>query len=170
MYFEKQALLRCGVHSVNNLIGAPAFEAKDFEEIANLLSPESSAFWHPHKAPLGMGNYDVNVLEYALLKHQLTLSWHDNRLPFAQETLDDDDNSSGGKCVGLMLNELSPSWAARLWGARHWIAVRRVGNYFWNLDSVQKEPSRFETRGALDAFVSSILERNGYCLLVRKQQ
>ncbi len=65
IYHERQRVLKCGVHAVNNLLGEKAFETADFEVMAKELSP--GAFW----TVIGAGNYDVNVLECALKKHGL---------------------------------------------------------------------------------------------------
>jgi hypothetical protein len=65
LYHERQTMLKCGVHAVNNLLGRRAFVIADFERLAKELSPGS--FW----TFVGAGNYDVNVLGAALSQEGL---------------------------------------------------------------------------------------------------
>jgi hypothetical protein len=157
MYHERQRVLKCGVHAVNNLLGEPAFSAADFETFSQLVSPES--LW----TRLGVGNYDVNVLEMALKQRGLVVTWFDNRRSFCEAKLDDD-------CVGLVLNRVSDAWMASLFGMRHWISVRRHKDAWFNCDSLLREPQRL-SRTELNALVSAAVhEHDGYCLLVKRDE
>jgi hypothetical protein len=131
VYHERQRVLKCGVHAVNNLLGERAFEVADFERLAKELSPTS--FW----SLVGAGNYDVNVLECALKKRGLVcfcsffvfrcfyfgyrklLRWFDKRNDFSVSSID-------ASCRGLVLNQLADGWWASLTGMRHWSSVRRI--------------------------------------------
>jgi josephin len=73
MYHEKQSLFRCGIHALNNLLQAPVFSKETFDQACMTLHQLSggnhtilASFWNAHEAPLGLGNYDVNVLMYVL--------------------------------------------------------------------------------------------------------
>lgn len=98
MYHECQSWMHCGVHASNNLMGACVFSYEDFEEYAQRLAPDAYRVWNPHKSCFGMGNYDVNVIEYGLkLKRNIELQWHDSRVPFRCANVPDDC----GQCLSL---------------------------------------------------------------------
>jgi josephin len=159
IHHEKQSVsMHCGVHCINNLLGKERFSSDDFEQIAEKLCHPSS-WWNPHKAWLGLGNYDVNVLEYALKESQnCVFRWHDNRQTFSSAALEQD-------CSELVLNQVCDGWVSWLVGARHWLAVRRIEGEWYNLDSLKKAPEQLDD---LDQFVQEIIDGGGYCLVVEK--
>ncbi len=53
------------------------FEKKDLDEMCTTLAPDS--WWNPHRSPLGLGNYDVNVMMYALQSKSYQTLWFDKR-------------------------------------------------------------------------------------------
>ena len=156
LYHEHQSLYKCGVHAVNNLLGEPAFSAQDFERFATELTPGN--WWNPHKAVLGLGNYDVNVLEYALLKQRVGIRWHDNREPFALPPEED--------CMGLILNQAPSGWLGLVIRTRHWISIRRIDEKWWNCDSVIPAPVEIPD---VNAVVQDVIDKGGYCLVASRQ-
>lgn len=82
IYHEKQHLARCAVHALNNLLQEEAFNANLLDDIgvftclsfvcgmsppiAHNLTPGNVLALNPHKSVLGIGNYDLNVIEKAL--------------------------------------------------------------------------------------------------------
>ena len=56
-----------------------AFSKADLDDICLQLSPESSAWWNPHRSPIGLGNYDVNVMMAALQIKDCQAIWFDKR-------------------------------------------------------------------------------------------
>ncbi len=73
MYHERQEWYRCGLHALNNLLQARVFTKETMDETVQKLSELSGAssgasfIWgNVHQAPLGLGNYDVNVLIFVL--------------------------------------------------------------------------------------------------------
>ncbi|CEG35147.1 Uncharacterized conserved protein, contains Josephin domain [Plasmopara halstedii] len=74
IYHERQKLYRCGLHALNNALQDSVFTQREFEDACEKLA-EMTDFdatnalawiWNPHRAPLGLGNYDVNVLVFVL--------------------------------------------------------------------------------------------------------
>ncbi|KUF99464.1 hypothetical protein AM588_10010917 [Phytophthora nicotianae] len=75
LYHERQTLYRCGLHALNNVLRGPVFSKASLDEacmeLATLADPKAGNglmnwAWNPHRAPLGLGNYDVNALTLAL--------------------------------------------------------------------------------------------------------
>ena len=69
-YFERQSLMRCAQHAINNLLQRPAVTHADLNELAESIS--ASSFSLQHRWPL-LGNHDANVLMLALAQHGLSL-------------------------------------------------------------------------------------------------
>ena len=79
IYHERQRLMLCAVHSLNNLFqDRNAYSKEDLDAISYQLSPD--AFVNPHKNMLGLGNYDVNVMMVALQQKNYEVVWFDKRL------------------------------------------------------------------------------------------
>ncbi len=154
-YHERQTVLKCGVHAVNNLLGERVFCSADFDAFSRSVSPES--MW----TRLGVGNYDVNVLEVALKSRGLVVSWFDRRKTFAE--------ADATHCQGLMLNRLSDAWLSSVVGMRHWVSVRRHEEQWYNCDSMLKE-AELLSGTQLEELVREALEQHdGYCLLITKE-
>jgi josephin len=79
MYHERQSLQLCALHVVNSLWQRREFLKSELDEICLELAPESYSWWNPHRAPLGLGNYDVNVIMAALQRRGLDTVWFDKR-------------------------------------------------------------------------------------------
>ena len=160
MYHERQSLMKCGIHCVNNLLGEHCYKTEDFEAIAEELCPRS--WWNPHKAIFGIGNYDVNVLQMSLKKKQLYTKWFDKREPFSSEKSLKDES-----VVGLILN-ICEGWIR--W-SRHWISFRKIKNKWFNCDSILERPIMFKNTAHMVSFVQKALdESHGEVLLVLKEE
>lgn len=78
IYHEKQKLMYCAVHAINNLFQSPHFCSKTkLDEISYNLNP--SRWNNPHKSVLGLGNYDVNVITSFLQLNHHDIVWFDKR-------------------------------------------------------------------------------------------
>jgi len=75
LYFERQWLMRCGAHALNNVLGRPAFTSADLDAIAISLG---GTFSLQHRWPL-LGNHDANVVLCALDQCGLDAAWWDAR-------------------------------------------------------------------------------------------
>jgi len=58
VYFERQSLMRCAVHTLNNILQQHAYTASDLDDLAYELTPFSILASNPHKSFFGVGNYD----------------------------------------------------------------------------------------------------------------
>jgi hypothetical protein len=73
------------------------------------------------------------------LRARQDVRWHDAR-DAELATLD----LGAPALVGLILTAPSADWLGRLLGGRHWLALRRLGGAWWNLDSDLDAPAAFE--------------------------
>lgn len=129
VYHEKQSKELCLLHALNNLFQDPdAFRQSDLDNICYELSPET---WvNPHKSMLGLGNYDVNVLSAALQTKNCDSVWFDKRKDPSIISLDN--------VIGFILNvpsDFKIGWIPLPLNRKHWIAIRFIGDQFYNLDS-----------------------------------
>lgn len=97
LYHERQSRQLCALHVLNNLLQVndswnacsldffnsihysqeKAFTKAQLDEICLQLTP---SYWmNPHRSPLGLGNYDVNVMIAALQLRNLQVVWFDKR-------------------------------------------------------------------------------------------
>ena len=97
IYHEKQSKQLCALHVLNNLFQVffcfdtffskfdlifaqeKAFSKPDLDEICLQLAPDSNAWWNPHRSPIGLGNYDINVIMAALTIKDYQAVWFDKR-------------------------------------------------------------------------------------------
>ena len=78
VYHEKQHLLFCGVHAINNLFQNPCICSKEkLDDVCYSLN--SSRWLNPHKSKFGLGNYDVNAIIAFLATLNYDVVWFDKR-------------------------------------------------------------------------------------------
>jgi Josephin len=134
---ETQYRQQCLLHTINNLLQETAFTASDLDRLADSLAPGKLPLplLHPHRT-LFVGNYDVSVLELAIESVGKSLKWHDQR--------DKEFNKTPAllDCFGLVVNIKPPGRVAALLGTRHWFAIRKLENVWYNLDSKLAAPQR----------------------------
>eukprot|EP00667_Euglena_gracilis_P024498 EG_transcript_28221 len=142
VYHERQRLAQCAVHALNGLFQARRFTPEQLDHIAYQLTPGPWLAINPHKSALGIGNYDVNVVEKALDDVGYTLRWVKPSEDPRMLPLD--------RGLGFLLNvapEPDTLWAAlvqRVSGvSAHWVAVARVGPAWYNVDSKLAKPRPF---------------------------
>lgn len=105
------------------------------DTICSNLSP--IGWINPHRSIIGLGNYDVNVIIAALKLKNCDVVWFDKRNDPSCINLDG--------IVGFILNIPSDCKIGNIklpLRRRHWIAVRRVGYYYYNLDSKLQNPEK----------------------------
>jgi len=147
MYHERQRWSFCGVHAVNNLLQQAKYDKASFDQVCETLAQDASKYWNPHRSPLGIGNYDANVLCVILEQHEgYTVQWHDARKEMTQQTLDDyfgDATAATSTKCGIVVNLPSTSLWGRLTKGRHWIALLWFPDKgeWYNLNSDLKEPT-----------------------------
>jgi len=123
-------------------------------QICEQLSPD--AFINPHKSIFGFGNYDVNVVIYALQQQGFTVQWFDRRKSVGVIDL--------SKVFGFIVNYSS----ARLFSqvSKHWFAIRRIGNTFYNCDSKQDKPFPYPSETKLMEELQLFIEKRRAELLL----
>lgn len=136
IYHEKQSRELCALHVLNNIFQAKdAFTQKELDKICYTLSPDT---WiNPHKSLLGFGNYDVNVVTAALHNKHCDIIWFDRRK--------DPNNIRLEKVFGFILNipnDYKVGWLHLPFKRKHWIGLRLIHGYYYNLDSKLKQPER----------------------------
>ncbi len=161
-YFERQVLQRCAVHAANNLLQRRAFSHDDFSAIAAALTPPTFfGLLSPHRAPLGLGNFDANVLLRALCGEGSgrDFRWLDARC--ARALLAPARFPHGAALLGFLANRPSGGMLGRSLGARHWFAVREIGGAWWELDSMQPAPLRLCGRDEAAERLAALVDAGG---------
>ncbi|KAK3089464.1 hypothetical protein FSP39_003847 [Pinctada imbricata] len=134
VYHERQVKEMCALHALNNLFqDQRAFSKKDLDDICQKLSPGN--FINPHRSLLGLGNYDVNVIMAAVQLKDCETVWFDKRK--------DISCLIPSNIQGFILNTPTDyRWGVvRLpFKRKHWIAIRRIGDLYYNLDSKLENP------------------------------
>ncbi|KAG7396335.1 Josephin-1 [Phytophthora boehmeriae] len=167
LYHERQQLYRCGLHALNNVLQGSVFDKASLDaacvELAALSSPGSEHSllnwaWNAHRAPLGLGNYDVNALTLALQQKGYTMQWLDKRLPVDEKLLPLD------AAEGVLCNVVMTSFMSSLWNQRHWFAIRKIEGVCYNLDSKLAAPVPFESESKCYRFLQELVN-TGECEL-----
>ncbi|XP_006012547.1 josephin-2 [Latimeria chalumnae] len=134
IYHEKQRLELCAIHAVNNIFQEKVFSKEGADEICKRLAPDVRV--NPHRSLLGMGNYDVNVIMAALQSRSFAAVWWDKRRSLELLALD--------RIQGFILNipsNVMLGFVSLPIRRKHWIAVRQVQGFYYNLDSKLKSPA-----------------------------
>ncbi|XP_065174036.1 josephin-1-like [Atheta coriaria] len=134
IYHEKQVRELCALHALNNLFqGINLFTKAELDVICQTLSPD--VWINPHRSVLGLGNYDINVIMKALQDRDYCAIWFDKRK---------DPNCVNLKNIlGFILNVPSDykiSFVTLPLKRRHWIAIRKINGFYYNLDSKLNSP------------------------------
>lgn len=141
IYHERQSKQLCALHALNNLFQhSQAFTKQELDAICKELAPNTWLL-NPHRSVLGLGCYDVNVIIYALSRRNYDVIWFDKRKDVSSLNFDNifgfilnipDEPSSS--LFAIPLNYLPPQM--KIWSSqKHWIALKKIGSYYYNLDS-----------------------------------
>lgn len=138
LYHQRQSLMLCAVHAINNVLQRDAVTKADLNRICEKLAPDCSPLMNPHRNAFGLGNYDANALIVALQETGHDIVWFDKRASLADHRLD------WSKIVGCILNARRKCPVSV--GGRHWVAFRGIStsdpevvNYY-DLDSKLRRP------------------------------
>lgn len=146
IYHERQSKQLCALHALNNLFQDPhAFSKQELDTICKELAPDCRIL-NPHRSVLGLGCYDVNVIICALSRKDYDVIWFDKRKELSDLNLNN--------IFGFILNIPDPPSTsifaipiqylpaqAKVWSSqKHWIAIRKLGSYYFNLDSKLDSP------------------------------
>ncbi|CAM9654923.1 unnamed protein product, partial [Hapterophycus canaliculatus] len=163
VYHEKQVSSLCGQHCVNNLVQAERYSAADLAEIAHELdaqerqhmlaegcdTPDALKFLAEESGNVdAAGNFSIQVLNTAL-----------KRLYGVHLV------SAGSESVGkLSTTGYDGEDAFVLNRHAHWVAIRKIGGAYWDLNSMLDNPTRITTF-ALEAYLYQLRE-DGYSVFV----
>lgn len=174
VYHEKQKLQFCLLHALNNLFQEKgAFTRARLNRIAEKLVHDDpikgtwtplSVLFRPHHNAF-TGNYDVNVLIAAVEERGKSVKWHDRRDGASLINLDDPED----KIMGIVLNIPVRKYGG-LWKARHWVALRKIGGFWYNLDSDFSSPSAFKDAEEVREFLDAIICCGAEILLVMNEK
>ncbi|ORX44838.1 hypothetical protein BCR36DRAFT_585955 [Piromyces finnis] len=118
IYHEKQHLGYCAKHALNSLFQREEFTINELNKICNTLKVQYANYklFNPHKSVLPIGNYDVNVIMWALNTREKEIQWFDNRHLDELEQLDID------VLYGIIINKGSKGSIFN----KHWYTLRPV--------------------------------------------
>lgn len=165
IYHERQSRQLCALHVLNNLLQEKAFTKSDLDDICTQMAPTSYQWWNPHRSPLGLGNYDVNVMMFALQMKNLQAIWFDKRKSL--------NSIRPAAALGFILNVPSSSrtthWLpSAILSLKHWIAIRKIGTdeLYFDLDSHLPEPKYIGKEEDLLTYLQTELSSDNRELLI----
>ncbi|XP_017016241.2 josephin-like protein [Drosophila takahashii] len=165
IYHERQTRHLCGLHALNNLFQSPdMFSKSELDHYCTTLTPRN--WLNPHRSWIGWGNYDVNVIMYALQQRNCEAVWFDRRR---------DPHCLNLKAIfGFILNvpaQMNLGYYIQLpFQMRHWLALRRIDGSYYNLDSKLREPRCLGDEESFLAFLSSHLQTDHELFLVLNEE
>lgn len=188
-YHERQRLMRCGRHALNNLIGSAAFDTRTLDKFALQISGDGLGQAIAHRWPV-LGNYDCNVILLALQQCGLAAEWWDKRRPeselHAALNLTESERACEeqqqpaaergleGELVGVLLNVRS---RPKMFGGlvplgRHWLALRPLAHTdrrWVDVDSHLERPRLLTDEAELLTKLGQHLgEDDGHLIIVRR--
>ena len=108
------------------------------------------SYVHPHRT-LFLGNWDVNVLSVCIKQMGKEMKWLDGRdVEFKQDDFND--------CFALVVNIKSSSFFGHITGGRHWFAMKKFGESWYNLDSNLPMPEKVQSSDTGDITVAGTVE------------
>ncbi|KAI1296677.1 Josephin-2 [Halotydeus destructor] len=172
LYHEKQSRQLCAMHALNNLFQEEAFTQKDLDDLCQSLAPECK-FINPHKSPLGLGNYDVNVLMSAVQSKNHEAVWFDKRKEPEQIVLENvkgfilniPNSSTGNRFVNLIYLPLSVFMSRK-----HWISVVKKHDVWHNVDSKLPSPQAIGDNEKLFHFLREKKENESEIFVIVEKQ
>ncbi|CAF0796286.1 unnamed protein product [Adineta ricciae] len=141
IYHEKQRLMRCGLHSLNNLFQMPKlFTNHNLESIVREF--DKRKLFNDYRT-LWLGNYDLRILIEAI-----------NRCGFDVRQIDVYRGESFERLpwdsyFGLLIN---------LNGA-HWFTIKNLSGIYYNLDSTLRKPIEIGQRSHLIQYLYRLIRQ-----------
>ena len=137
---EKQQLLRCGVHALNNL-----FQTRQLfthEDLDGIVYEFDRRYANNDYGTTWVGDYDLRILIEAINRkgHPVRQINYRNGEPLQQLPWD--------TYFGLLMN---------INGA-HWFTIKRINGVYYNLDSTFARPSRLGPKEALVKYLIYLIE------------
>ena len=136
-YFERQVLHQCGLHALNNAIGASLLNTDDMVEacteyLAEMLREGCREKRSDHELPTGWYSEAVMsfVLRWKIAKHELG-SGAQLKLDLDSPVQSDPTSAAriyASNCLGVIVNKHQS----------HWVAFKIQNNQLWLLDSCEE--------------------------------
>lgn len=152
VYHEKQIGSLCAVHALNNLLQAPLLNEVSLAEIAHKLDAQERLALQGTGLEAESGNvradgfFSVQVITQALEHIGLTST------PIGAESMRGVAARPEGE-VGFIFNR-----------SQHWFTVRKLGTYFFDLNSMQPQPRVLSAAQLCDTIKQAAA--NGYSVFV----
>ncbi|CAM9561355.1 unnamed protein product, partial [Choristocarpus tenellus] len=185
MYHERQRLMHCAIHMLNNLFQESWADEKLMNGIAQEMfnveagirreSAMRSLWFNPFKSVVpGLGYYDINVVIQALKLRACHISAHivynpKNPGDFAQQLQDFNLTSA----VGIIVNRVGRVLLGGLWSTNHFYAIVSCPGYcpgdvmWYSLDSKEHAPELIGgTLELIDLLVNEGREKHGQLFVV----
>ncbi len=163
IYHERQSLMLCAVHALNNLfcnadaeaanaptaLADPIFTKQGLEQIAAGKYEEEQQLglasggvfeFNQNRSAIGLGNYSVVVLETAVRAHG-AYSWDQFDVRQGVEAIPPLD-----QVVGIVVNKPTSNLMGA-WKSKHWYTIRKCRGHDLNLDSKLAAPVAFVAEG-----------------------
>lgn len=167
LYHEKQEWEMCLKHALNALFQCKKFTNTNMDNICKILAPDKMI--NPHKSIFQTGNYDANVLMMALHQENVDVQWFDSRKAASELSLNDDFLCPEDKYVeflGFIVN--NPQKRMIVFNRRHWLTIKRIKGIWYDLDSKNSAPKRYEEKQLLDWLVKAC--RNGAQIMICRRK
>ncbi|RNA40202.1 josephin-2 [Brachionus plicatilis] len=152
IYHEKQKKELCALHSLNNLFQDNFYTKADLDQICIELCPQE--WLNPHRGILGRGNYNINIIIKALHLRDHEAIWFDKRRSVSILNL--------SRIKGFILNIPSDykigGFIPLPWEKKHWIAVSKIEDFYFNLDSKLDEPELIGDENKLILFLENLIK------------
>lgn len=170
LYHEKQSTMQCAIHAVNNMLQKSVYTKKNFDEIAKELfikekqSQNGEIYINPYKNILGLGNYNISVIEIAFLQMNHCLKWWDKRKEINQFDFKSND------LVGFLINDTGEKSCFRnlfkLVQLNHWYSIKKIEENYFDCDSRLDKPKLFKSIEELKKRMEYIKKNDGFIFQV----
>lgn len=157
IYHERQKQRYCAVHAVNNIAQYKMTTAKEFQEAAEVLEATEASLRYDDSSEGSLrganqhvhGDFSIQVITQVLVDHGYSIYQFDRReLNRLVEVL-------ATQIEGLIIN-----------AGNHWFAIKKIGDFYYNLDSTARTPERFVDLIQVVTYVSR--KRNASVFIVNK--
>lgn len=153
---QKDAFTRASLNAISERLSLDHSNSESWTPLSILFKPHHNAL---------TGNYDINVLMAALEEKGKSVIWHDRRNGASSVDLDAPEDV----LMGIVINVTVTRFAG-IWRSRHWIALRKIGGVWYNLDSDLDAPQPFHDTDKVREFLGFTIAHGGEVLLVMNER
>jgi josephin len=154
IYHEKQQLMRCGLHSLNNLFQVPKlFTYRHLESIVREY--DKRRLFNDYRT-MWLGNYDLRILIEAIHRH----GFHVQQIDIDRgATL---SQQPWSEYFGLLINL----------NGKHWFTIKNLDGVYYNLDSTFRRPVQIGDERQLIEYLRRLVRTtsNVFLFVVSREQ